>query len=344
MSDDISQAVKPRGEPGSQPDSRPIIQVENLVKDFPLNRGAFKQGSMRALNDVSFELRSGQALAIVGESGSGKSTVARILSLLYPKTAGSLRYDGEEISDYRGDEIRRYRQNVQMIFQDPYASLNPVHTIFHHLARPLLIHDKVTGKAELEQRIFALLEQVGLSPAPETAGKYPFELSGGQRQRVCIARTLAIGAQVVLADEPTSALDVSIRLGILNLMQAMKDEQKVAFMYITHDIATARYFAERTAVMYVGHMVEWGESDEVIGNPQHPYTRLLIAAVPDPSKKGQGDELQQKQKKDIPLWQADSRGCPFASRCPEALDKCAERLPEVTRLADDHFVRCFLLE
>lgn len=185
---------------------------------------------MRALNDVSFDLVAGQALAIVGESGSGKSTVTRILSLLFPKTAGSLLYDGEENSNYRGSAIKQYRQNVQMILQDPYGSLNPVHTIYHHLTRPLLIHRKVANKKELEGRIYALLEQVGLSPAPETTRKHPFELSGGQRQRVCIAKTLAIGAKVVLADEPTSALDVSIRLGILNLIEAMKAEQNVPFM------------------------------------------------------------------------------------------------------------------
>ena len=327
-----------------RPESTPVIQVRNLVKDFPITQGAFSQTSMRALNDVSFDLVAGQALAIVGESGSGKSTVARILSLLFPKTAGELLFDGEDISNYRASEIRQYRQNLQMIFQDPYASLNPVHTIYHHLARPLLIHRKVGNKKELAERVHALLDQVGLSPARETARKYPFELSGGQRQRVCIARTLAIGAKVVLADEPTSALDVSIRLGILNLMEEMKTTQNVAFMYITHDIATARYFAERTAVMYVGHMVEWGASDDVIGNPRHPYTRLLIAAVPDPSRKGQAESLQQKEKKDIPLWNADSRGCPFASRCVRALDKCSTQMPGVTRLADNHFARCFLLE
>lgn len=326
------------------PESIPIIQVKNLVKDFPLTRSAFGRGSMRALNDVSFDLLAGQALAIVGESGSGKSTVARILSLLYPKTAGSLLYAGEEIGDYSGKEIKQYRQNVQMIFQDPYGALNPVHNIFHHLARPLLIHRKVANKKELEERVYTLLEQVGLSPAPETARKHPFELSGGQRQRVCIAKTLAIGAKVVLADEPTSALDVSIRLGVLNLMETMKAEQNVAFMYITHDIATARYFAERTAVMYVGHMVEWGESDDVIGNPQHPYTRLLIAAVPDPSKRGQTENPQQKGNKDIPLWRTDSRGCPFASRCAHVLERCSTQMPGVTRLADNHFARCFLLE
>ena len=323
-------------------EAKPVIQVKNLVKDFTVSNGAFKQGTMRALNDVSFDLITGQALAIVGESGSGKSTVARILSLLHPKSSGELFFDGEEISNIGSAGIKRYRQNVQMIFQDPYASLNPVHTIYHHLARPLLIHKKVSNKKELAEKIYFLLEQVGLSPARETARKHPFELSGGQRQRVCIAKTLAIGAKVVLADEPTSALDVSIRLGILNLMEKMKTEEDVAFMYITHDIATARYFAERTGVMYVGHMVEWGESEDVIRNPQHPYTRLLISAIPDPSRKGQVEAAGQKEKKAIPLWHAGSQGCPFASRCIHALEKCTTQMPGITQLSDHHFVRCFL--
>ena len=240
--------------------SEAIFSVKELVKDF----GGAGNGAVRALNEVSLDLFPGEALAIVGESGSGKSTIARILCLLHPKTSGNLLFRGTEISAYSRQEIKRYRQQVQMIFQDPYGSLNPVHTIFHHLERPLKIHKKVSGKKEVANKIYELLEQVGLTPAEETAKKYPFELSGGQRQRVCIAKTLAIGADVVLADEPTSALDVSIRLGILNLMQQMKAENNVAFMYITHDLATARYFAERTAVMYVGLMVEWGETEDII--------------------------------------------------------------------------------
>ncbi len=324
------------------PQAKPVIEVKNLVKDFPVARGAFKQSLMRAVNDVSYDLIPGQALAIVGESGSGKSTGARILSLLYPKTGGQLLYRGKEISDFRGTQIHEYRQKVQMIFQDPYGSLNPVHTIFHHIARPLLIHKKVSSRKELPDKVHSLLEQVGLTPAVETAKKHPFQLSGGQRQRVCIAKTLAIGAEVVLADEPTSALDVSIRLGILNLMETMKNERNVSFMYITHDIATARYFAERIAVMYVGHMVEWGDSNEVILRPQHPYTQLLISAVPDPSKKGHVEATDEREKKDIPLWTPSSKGCPFASRCPHVTKKCMERMPGVTKLSDSHYVRCFL--
>lgn len=319
----------------------PVFSVKELVKDFPSSGGATK--TIRALNDVSFELFSGEALAVVGESGSGKSTIARVLSLLHAKTSGDLLFEGTEISGFSGKKVKEYRQQVQMIFQDPYGSLNPVHTIYHHLARPLLIHKKVKSKKELPDKIHALLEEVGLTPAAETAKKYPFELSGGQRQRVCIAKTLAIGADVILADEPTSALDVSIRLGVLNLMEKMKKEHNVAFMYITHDLATARYFAERTAVMYVGHMVEWGETEDIIKDPQHPYTQLLISAVPDPLKRNQKDKQPVHVKnKDIPIWSAGSVGCPFVGRCGMVMDKCSKSMPEITKISEKHFVRCFL--
>jgi len=322
--------------------AKPVFSVKRLVKDFPSSGGISKERTIRALNDVSFELHAGEALAVVGESGSGKSTIARVLCKLHPKTSGDLLFKDTEISDLSKNDIKGYREQVQMIFQDPYGSLNPVHTIYHHLARPLKIHKKVNNKKELTDKIHSLLEEVGLVPAAETAKKYPFELSGGQRQRVCIAKTLAIGADVVLADEPTSALDVSIRLGILNLMQKMKQEHNVAFMYITHDLATARYFAERTAVMYVGHMVEWGETEDIIKAPKHPYTQLLISAVPDPLKRNKDAKPLHVKNKDIPIWSAASKGCPFVSRCGEAMDKCSQSMPEITKISEKHFVRCYL--
>lgn len=237
-----------------------------------------------------------------------------------------------------------YREGVQMVWQDPFGSLNPTHTIFHHIARPLLIHKKITSgnKKELEERVYDLLEQVGLIPPKETAAKYPHQLSGGQRQRVNLARNIAVGAEVVLADEPTSMLDVSIRAGVLNLMEEMKFEKKMSLLYITHDIATARYIAEDLAVMYVGHMVEWGDTEEIIHDPQHPYTKLLVSAVPDPSK-----SIHHKlegNKGEIPLWTPESAGCPFAGRCTHASERCKEQLPSVTQLSDNHFVRCYLYE
>lgn len=318
------------------------LEAKDLVIDFALNNALFNRQYMRAVNQVSFTIRSGEALAIVGESGSGKSTCARALCRLLKPTSGTVYLQGENIHGKTNRKNQReYAQEVQMIFQDPFGSLNPVHTIRHHLARPIRIHHTDLNNKEVEEHVLDVIERVGLSPAKQTADKYPYELSGGQRQRVAIARALAVGAKFILADEPISMLDVSIRLGILNLMADMKEEG-IGFLYITHDIATARYFAERTAVMYVGHMVEWGDSDSVTQTPQHPYTQLLISAVPGMGKR----KVREKKAKkaEIPLWKPDSMGCPFAERCPKAMDKCRNAMPSVTQLADDHFVRCFLFD
>ncbi|MDD1793317.1 ABC transporter ATP-binding protein [Enterovibrio sp. ZSDZ42] len=316
--------------------NEPILSIKNLVMDFRI--GHSKSNLMRAVNDVSFDLNKGEALAIVGESGSGKSTGARILSRIYKETCGSITFKGQSLTDYVSEygELE-YARQVQMIFQDPFSSLNPVHNIYHHIARPLLIH-KRANKQNLAEKVYALLELVGLSPAVETAQKFPHELSGGQRQRVAIARAIAVDPEVILADEPISMLDVSVRLGILNLMADLKEKHGIAFMYITHDIATARYFAEKTAVMYVGHMVEWGESDSVTQNPQHPYSKLLLSAVPEVGKAGRRD-LSVK-KGDIPLWKPSSVGCPFASRCPIATEVCTQSIPEATVVRPGHYVRC----
>ncbi|MGF1696706.1 ABC transporter ATP-binding protein [Vibrio kyushuensis] len=322
-----------------------LIEGKNVVKDFPLNSNSIKQSKMRAINDVSFKMYKGRGLAVVGESGSGKSTTAKMIAKMYAPTDGVIEYKGRDIQDISSrKDLMHYREGVQMVWQDPFGSLNPTHNIFHHIARPLLIHKKVTpgNKKELEERVHSLLEQVGLIPPKETAAKFPHQLSGGQRQRVNLARNIAVGAEVVLADEPTSMLDVSIRAGVLNLMEEMKFEKQMSLLYITHDIATARYIAEDISVMYVGHMVEWGDTDEVIANPQHPYTKLLISAVPDPSK-----SIHTKldgNKGEIPLWTPASVGCPFSGRCTHATSKCTERLPDVTQLSDNHFVRCYLFE
>lgn len=323
-------------------DTKSTIYVENLVIDFPLDQAMFKRNHMRAVNDVSFLLKAGEALAVVGESGSGKSTCARALCRLYEPTSGKVWMQDVDVNDPKSKVSQReYAKQVQMIFQDPFGSLNPVHTIRHHLARPIKLHYPSTSQTDLDARVIEVLEKVGLAPAEQTANKYPHELSGGQRQRVAIARALAVGAQFILADEPISMLDVSIRLGILNLMSDMKKDG-IGFLYITHDIATARYFAERTAVMYVGHMLEWGNSDSVTQNPQHPYTQLLISAVPEPGIRKPKEAMAKKA--DIPLWTPESKGCPFAERCLKAQPRCSEELPPVTQLAEDHFVRCYLYE
>lgn len=280
-----------------------LIEGKNVVKDFAINSNTLKQPMMRAINDVSFKMYKSRGLAVVGESGSGKSTTAKMIAKMYAPSGGEIKYRGRDIQEIKArSELMKYREGVQMVWQDPFGSLNPTHTIFHHIARPLLIHNKVSksNKKELEERVYDLLDQVGLIPPKETAAKYPHQLSGGQRQRVNLARNIAVGAEVVLADEPTSMLDVSIRAGVLNLMEEMKFEKQMSLLYITHDIATARYIAEDISVMYVGHMVEWGDTDEVIANPQHPYTQLLVSAVPDP-KKSIHEKLE-GNKGEIPLW------------------------------------------
>lgn len=322
-----------------------LVEGKNLIKDFPINSNSLQQPMMRAINDVSFKMYKSRGLAVVGESGSGKSTTAKMIAKMYAPTSGAIEYKGRDIQKITSrSDVMNYREGVQMVWQDPFGSLNPTHNIFHHILRPLLIHKKVDprNKKEQEERVYDLLEQVGLIPPKETAQKFPHQLSGGQRQRVNLARNIAVGAEVVLADEPTSMLDVSIRAGVLNLMEEMKFEKQMSLLYITHDIATARYIAEDLSVMYVGHMVEWGDTDEIIHNPQHPYTQLLVSAVPDPSKSIH--EKLKGNKGEIPLWTPASVGCPFAGRCQHASDKCREQLPAVTQLSDNHFVRCYLYE
>ena len=248
------------------------LDVRALTKDF---------GKLRAVDDVSFTLRQGTITALVGESGSGKSTVARILARLHDATSGSVIYDGTDVLGRR--DVKLYRSRVQMIFQDPFDSLNPVRTIRHHLERPVRIHS-VVAKRDVEPRVYELLRTVGLVPPEKYAAKYPHELSGGQRQRVAIARALAVKPSVILADEPISMLDVSLRIGILNLMLGLKQELGIAFLYITHDIASARYVADEVLVMYAGQIVEQGPTDSVLLEPLHSYTRLLLSAVPHPER------------------------------------------------------------
>jgi peptide/nickel transport system ATP-binding protein len=244
------------------------LEVRGLTKDF---------GKLRAVDEVSLTLRSGTITALVGESGSGKSTVARILVRLHDATSGSVLYDGKDV--LAGRDARAYRSRVQMIFQDPFDSLNPVRTVRHHLERPVRIHS-VVPKRDVTPRVHELLRTVGLVPPERFAAKYPHELSGGQRQRVSIARALAVNPSVILADEPISMLDVSIRIGILNLMLNLKRELGIAFLYITHDIASARYVADEVLVMFAGQIVEQGPTDSVLLEPLHEYTRLLLSAVP----------------------------------------------------------------
>jgi peptide/nickel transport system ATP-binding protein len=254
------------------------LEARDLVKDFTVRDG-LRRTALRAVDRVSFTLSPGRTVALVGESGSGKSTIARMIARLEKPTSGEIVVaDGKPLSD------REYRHRVQMVFQDPFASLNPFHTVEHHLARPLKLHGRARGGEETARLVRELLERVTLPP--EYASRRPHELSGGQRQRVAIARALAPGAEIVVADEPVSMLDVSIRLGILKLLARLQREENLAVLYITHDLATARHFSDEILVLYRGRVVERGPSDQVILEPRHPYTKLLAAASPNPDARG----------------------------------------------------------
>ena len=257
------------------------LEVRGLTKEFG------RRPPVRAVDDVSFALRPGTITGLVGESGSGKSTVARLLSRLYSPSGGSILFGGEDVSR---TALRRYRSEVQMIFQDPFASLNPVKKVQHHLERPLRIHG-IASRGDVDAVVHDLLRTVGLVPPATIAQKYPHQLSGGQRQRVAIARALAVKPSVVLADEPISMLDVSIRIGLLNLMADLKKDLGIAFLYITHDIASARYIADEVLVMYAGRIVEQGPTDDVLQDPLHAYTKLLLSAVPSPEPSGHRELL-----------------------------------------------------
>jgi peptide/nickel transport system ATP-binding protein len=313
------------------------LEVRDLTKRFPIG-GALRRSQVHAVEDVSFALRPGTITALVGESGSGKTTVARLLARLYDPTSGAVLFDGDDVSRVRRRrDVLRYRSQVQIIVQDPFGSLNPVKTIRHHVERPLRIH-RIVPSDRVEERAHELLRAVGLVPPEEIAAKYPHELSGGQRQRVAIARALAVEPKVVLADEPTSMLDVSIRIGILNLMVRLKEERGIAFLYVTHDLASARYVADEILVMYAGQIVERGPMEQVLAEPLHPYTRLLLAAVPDPAKR---DAERIEMRKGLASAAVDPpEGCRFVGRCPLAIDVCSRVTPPLVEARPGQAARC----
>jgi len=259
-----------------------ILEARNLVKEYRLH--GWRGGTLRAVDEVGFTLEPGRTVALVGQSGSGKSTIAKLLLQLERPTSGEIRLDGKPV-ERRGSGLSRYRRTVQMVFQDPFASLNPYHSIEHHLARPVRLHHPAMRADEVRRRVLELLERVRLTPAPVVAARRPHELSGGQRQRVAIARALAPEPGVLIADEPVSMLDVSIRLGVLNLLATLQREEDLGVLYITHDLATARHFSDEILVMHRGRIVERGPADDVILRPRHDYTKTLAAAAPDPERR-----------------------------------------------------------
>jgi peptide/nickel transport system ATP-binding protein len=306
-----------------------VLVADNLVKQY---------GPIRAVDDVSLTLSSGRTLALVGESGSGKSTVAKLLGHLERPTAGTIELNGSAVPRR---VRRRHRQQVQLVFQDPFASLNPVHTIGYHVARSLLLHDRCP-RAEVAAVAARQLEQVNLSPGGEFLSKLPHQLSGGQRQRAAIAAALAVGPKVLLADEPVSMLDVSIRVDILTLLRRLVAEQDLAMLYITHDIASARYFADDIAVLYKGRVVERGDAATIVASPQHPYTQLLIAASPRGGSGGVRVLPQISRSAAAPARVAPQQHCAFAPRCPKVLPRClTERPPEIAT-SDSTLAACWL--
>lgn len=317
-----------------------VMEVRNLTKRFPVG-SMFAKKNVHALNEVSFSIREGEVVALVGESGSGKSTTARLIARLIQPSSGEILFKGNDMlkAEPRGASLA-YRNRVQMIFQDPFSSLNPVHTIGHHIARPLLLHHKVKWRKDRDARVDELLAKVGLTPPRDFANKFPYQLSGGQRQRIAIARALAVDPEIILADEPISMLDVSIRIGILNLMAQLKQDYGIGYLYITHDIASARYIGDKTLVMYAGHMVEGAESSELMEHPAHPYTQLLLSAVPQPHAVDKPARLEARGE--IPSLIDPPPGCPFAARCPHVLPICREVMPSQQPIGPDHWVRCHL--
>jgi peptide/nickel transport system ATP-binding protein len=326
-----------------QPSRRPPVALEavGLCKSFRAGGRGARQDRLRALADVSIRLRQGEITALIGESGSGKSTLARVLAQLERQDSGQLFLNGAPVRHPRRRAYRRYVQQVQLIFQDPFASLNPMRSVYDHVLRPLRLRGLAGSRSDATKRIASLLNEVQLTPPAQMAVKYPHELSGGQRQRVSIARALAAEPSVVLADEPISMLDVSMRLGVLNLLRDIVEHRSVALLYITHDIASARYFARNGLVMYAGRVVEEGTCADITRAPAHPYTRLLLASAPD---------IKSHRKRSPVSWGGGEPpslshlppGCSFAPRCPEAMPLCQTDLPPLIDIDGARSVRCWL--
>jgi peptide/nickel transport system ATP-binding protein len=318
------------------------LEATGLNKVFKLGRGA----TLQAVRNVSFGLYKGAVVALVGESGSGKSTVAKLLAGQERPTSGAITLDGEPIEVRSGRTFRQYKSRVQYVFQDPFSSLNPVHTVGYDLTRPVKLHQP--GVKNVPAAVTALLEQVSLTPADQFVGKYPHELSGGQRQRVAFARALAAKPTVLLADEPVSMLDVSIRLEMLNLLDDLRSRLSLALLYITHDIASARYFADEVLVMYGGQIVERGPAEDVTQRPAHPYTQLLIASAPDPDDLGSVLKSANVRAGGGAGRAANvgpaATGCPFSNRCPLAVDKCKQDNPALQLLTSNRAAACWRLD
>ena len=320
--------------------SQYLLEARNIKMHFPLKKGMFsrKENFVKAVDGVSFTINAGETLSIVGESGCGKSTTGRVLMKLLEPTEGRIIFEGEDITDFSPDKIRPYRKEFQMIFQDPYASLNPRLTIKEIIEEPLIVHN--LEKAKRQERVIELLEVVGLNKYH--ANRYPHEFSGGQRQRIGIARALAVNPKLIIADEPVSALDVSIQSQILNLLKDLQEQYNLTYLFIAHDLSVVEHISDRVAVMYLGRIVELTDRDRLFKNPLHPYTKALLSAVPIPDPSAKKNRIVLTG--DIPSAANPPSGCTFHTRCPFAKDVCVEMTPEYRDYGNNHFIACHFAE
>lgn len=319
-------------------EKRKILEVKHLKKYFPLKKGKFKEGDpcVKAVDDITFDLYEGETLGLVGESGCGKSTLGRTIIRLYEPTSGEVIFEGEDVAKKSRKEMRALREEMQFIFQDPYSSLNPRMTVFNILAEPLIAHGKFKRGPELDAYVKNLMDRCGLPSY--YCYRYPHQFSGGQRQRIGIARSLALDPSFIICDEPVSALDVSIQSQIINLMKDMQEEKNISYIFISHDLSVVKHISDRVGVMYLGSMMELADKNEIYSNPQHPYTRALIGAIPlpDPTKRKEMQVIQGEIPSNVNI----PKGCKFNPRCPFAKDICREQEPATKEVNPNHFVKC----
>ncbi len=320
-----------------------VLRVENLKKYFPINRGVFQKhvGDVKAVDGVSFDVHRGETLGLVGESGCGKTTTGRTIIRLYEPTAGRVDFLGHDMALLKGESLRQMRQKMQMIFQDPYASLNPRMSVFRIVGEPLEVFHIAAGE-ERKDRVAELLELVGLNP--DFMRRYPHEFSGGQRQRIGLARALALNPDLIICDEPISALDVSIQAQVVNLLEDLQEKLGLTYVFIAHDLSMVRHISNRVAVMYLGKIVELTDRDTLYSNPQHPYTQALLSAVPVPDPVVEEKRHRIILEGDLPSPANPPKGCNFNTRCPKVFDTCFEVEPDMVEIAPGHFCACHLLK
>ena len=327
----------------NMPECDEILRVENLVMHFPIYRGIIRRqvGAVHAVDGVTFSIRRGEALGLVGESGCGKSTTGRTILQLYKPSSGKVFFNGIDLTELKPEEIRYMRREMQMIFQDPYASLNPRMTVSEIISEPLLIHG-MANRSEIREKVEYLLDLVKLSPT--FAGRYPHEFSGGQRQRIGVARALALRPSLIVCDEPISALDVSIQAQVVNLLEQLQEEFNLTYLFIAHDLSMVRHISDRVAVMYLGIIVELASRDEIYHNPLHPYSQALLSAVPIPDPFAEAKRKRIILEGDVPSPVNPPSGCRFRTRCRLAQQICTDVRPEFRELKPGHFVACHMAD